>query len=511
MPKLSIWRNSRILRLGLPLAFGLALVIGLLLVMDAARTSEVALAQGPTVRYVAPAPTGNDNGNDCTNNSTPCATVQHAVDVADFGDEIRVATGTYTDVQARAGITQVVYISKTVTVRGGYTTTSNFADPPDPDANPTTLDAQGQGRVLFIIGDISPTIEGLRITGGFVKASGGGIYNKDANLALINTIITNNISSGTNWPDGLGGGVYAETGSVTLSGGQVISNSASYKGGGMCVWGGSVTLSGGQIIHNTAKGPTAWDGGGGMFVLGSATLNGVQIISNSASHGGGLYVYLSNVTLSGVQIIDNSAASGGGGMFIWTDSSVTLNGGEITNNSARRGGGVGSGGTFTLTNSVVSDNRADDLGSGLYIEGDSSLLLHTTIARNRDGDGSGVYITGITSTVALTNTVLVSHTVGITCTPGNTAILNGVLWYSNTVNYGGEGTITVTNEYTGNPAFAADGYHLTAGSAAIDRGVNAGVEDDIDGDPRPMCYGYDLGADEIRCFLYLPVILRNSG
>ena len=75
----------------------------------------------------------------------------------------------------------------------------------------------------------------------------------------------------------------------------------------------------------------------------------------------------------------------------------------------------------------------------------------------------------------------------------------------------GEGHITVTNEYTGDPAFAADGYHLTAGSAAIDRGVNTGVDDDVDGDQRPMCYGYDLGADEIRCLIYLPVILKNRG
>ena len=219
------------------------------------------------------------------------SSIQAAVDAASDGDVIKVATGTYTGVSARAGVTQVVYINKSVTIRGGYTTA--FTEPPSPEANPTTLDAQEQGRVLHITGNISPTVEGLRITGGYVKASGGGIYNKDADLALINTIITNNISSGTNWGDGLGGGMYVETGSVVLSEVQIISNSASYKGGGVCVWDGSVTLNGGQIINNTANGPTYWDGGGGVWVLGSATLSGGQIISNSASHGGGLYVYLS--------------------------------------------------------------------------------------------------------------------------------------------------------------------------------------------------------------------------
>jgi hypothetical protein len=435
------------------------------------------------------------------------SSIQAAVDDASDGDVIKVATGTYTGVSARAGVTQVVYINKSVTIRGGYTIT--FTEPPNPEANPTTLDAQEQGRVLYITGNISPTVEGLRITGGYVKASGGGIYNKDADLALTNTIITNNISSGTNWPDGLGGGVYVQTGSVTLSGGQVISNSASYKGGGVGVWGGSVTLNGGQIIHNTANGPTGWDGGGGMFILGSATLNGVQVISNSASHGGGLYVYQSNVTLSEAQIIDNSATSTGGGVFIWANSIVTLNGGKITNNSARRGGGVNSDGTLALTNSVVSDNRADDLGSGLLIKGDSSRLLHTTIARNIGGDGSGVYITGA-NTVALTNTILVSHTVGITVTADNTATLNGVLWCGNATDTGGAGAVIVTNEYSGDPAFATDGYHLTFSSEAIDKGVDAGVTKDIDGYPRPCGFAPDLGADEINC-LYLPMILKNSG
>jgi hypothetical protein len=113
--------------------------------------------------------------------------------------------------------------------------------------------------------------------------------------------------------------------------------------------------------------------------------------------------------------------------------------------------------------------------------------------------------------VALTNTILVSHTVGITVTAGNTATLNGVLWYSNTINYGGVGTITVTNEYTGDPAFAADGYHLTTSSAAIDRGVDTGVKTDIDGHPRPLSGGADIGADEVGQMLIPLYIYPDTG
>jgi len=67
------------------------------------------------------------------------ASVQDAVDDSKTGDVIKVAAGDYTGVQAQDGVTQVVYISKAVTIRGGYTTT-NWTTP-DPETNLTTLDA----------------------------------------------------------------------------------------------------------------------------------------------------------------------------------------------------------------------------------------------------------------------------------------------------------------------------------------------------------------------------------
>jgi fibronectin-binding autotransporter adhesin len=242
----------------------------------------------------------------------------------------------------------------------------------------------------------------------------------------------------------------------------------------------------------------------------------------SVDSGGGLYLLDVNraATISGNTVISNTA-NRGGGLFLETHSDATLSGNTVSGNTASGTYGLG-GGLYlahysdpTLTNNVVADNQANTAGSGLYIvEGSSPRLLHTTIARNSGGDGSGVYVTNEDSnysTVALTNTILVSHSVGITVTVDNTATLDSTLWHGNTADEGGAGTIvTGTHNYWGDPLFDADGYHLMDGSMAIDKGVDAGVTTDIDGDPRPQGSAPDLGADEwAGQVIYLPIIMKN--
>jgi hypothetical protein len=64
---------------------------------------------GRPVRAVGPlcvALTGTDTGNNCQNSASPCASLQRAVDVAEAGDEMLVASGTYTGVQNRSGKNQ---------------------------------------------------------------------------------------------------------------------------------------------------------------------------------------------------------------------------------------------------------------------------------------------------------------------------------------------------------------------------------------------------------------------
>jgi hypothetical protein len=101
----------------------LASLVGLVFSMLALRLEQATSAQAAAgIFYVAP-------GGVCGGGVPNCyASLQAAVDAAAPGDEIRAAAGTYTDLSVRPRqditttgfVTRTLYLSKTVTVRGGY-------------------------------------------------------------------------------------------------------------------------------------------------------------------------------------------------------------------------------------------------------------------------------------------------------------------------------------------------------------------------------------------------------
>ncbi|KPL19245.1 MAG: hypothetical protein AMJ93_13260, partial [Anaerolineae bacterium SM23_84] len=465
-------------------------------------------------------------------------TVQAAVDAAQDGDTVKVA-GTCTGVEVRAGITQTVYIDKSIIVRGGYTTTNWMVS--DPVANPTTLDAQGQGRVIYITGDINPTVEGLRITGGDADGLGGHnnqwwAYDAGGGMYIIyaTAIISNNrVFSNT---AGIGGGLFLRYGGGTTLNNNIVFSNTAVDGGGLGLGGSDATLNSNTVFSNTAS-----NQGGGLRIewFSNPTLSGNTVFSNTADRGGGLSVWwLSNPTLVGNTVTANTADHDGGGLFLEDGSDATLGGNTISSNAAGRNGGglflgrwLYRGSDAVLDNNFITDNSASSgHGSGLYVHSSSPQLQHNTVARNHGSGGEGLYVTSSEdpSQPQLHNTILVGHIVGITVTAGNTATLEATLWgtgtWANGTDWGGDGTVvTGTINVWGDPAFVnpdAGDYHIAPSSAAVDAGVYSLLNDDVDGQPRPMAFGPDIGADEYpapglrlnkRASLPLSQDVRNPG
>jgi len=400
-----------------------------------------AVQAAPGVLHVAPG--GNCGG------ASPCySTVQGAVDAAQTGDEIRIAAGTYSGVNNQGGKPQVVYIAKSLTLRGGYTTANWIT--PSPEANVTEINAQTLGRVAYITGtNTIVAFEGLRFTYGDANGLGGHSptsyenYDAGGNLYIDEATVTLNdchVTDGAAPSSGYGGGVYIRNGVLTATrtlwhtheaghGGaaylyratthiieSVFQNNRTTTmngdGPALTVSGGAFTLSGSTIQSSTAaqKAPFsgALDVNANPFLIESSVISGT--------------VYSSGVSLRGTGMLRSSTiqANQYGGVRIG-DSNITMIDNEVLYNGT--GGAYVEAGVYVsgvwnttvfLVRNHIHHNRhlyALAKGGGVYIapaaEGwvtlRDNLIEDNTAGKSEwipdDGYGGGVYINGSRATL----------------------------------------------------------------------------------------------------------------
>ena len=517
--QMSVHRNVRFV---LSMAIGWLLLAGLFLLLQG--TSPVARAD-PGRLFVST--TGSDTA--CTRGH-PC-NLQTALQQATDGDTIYVAAGTYTGTGAA-----VITITRSITLYGGWDGSASGPLVRDSTAHPTTLDGEGQRRVAYIGRHITVTMESLTVTNGLATDYGAGLYAQDTNLTLRHTIFYSNVANSLTSINTLGGGAYLRAGSLHLISSTFRANDAccngcpSTQGGGLYIY-GTLTAT---IENSLFEANDAWDGSGLMFDGGTRHPFLVRYTTfkdngQGLSPGNGYGGYGSAMALALVEALveDNTfvhnRAVNDAGAIRFSGGQLSLNRNLIANNIAYVASGiqVWHASPFTMTNNIIVDNRPGfTRAGGVEVRSDSTgTMLHNTIARNVGSYGGYGIEVRSGMPITLVNNILVGHTVGISVTAGNTATLEGTLWgtatWANETDWGGAGSIsTGTVNIWSDPAFVnpeSSDYHLASGSAAIDAGVDAGVTTDIDGDPRPIGAGYDIGADEFKPALYLclPVVLKD--
>ena len=227
------------------------------------------------------------------------------------------------------------------------------------------------GRVLTSK-NTSLTLENLKITGGKENYY-GGIYIESGNLTLKNCVVTKNESSNC------GGGIHFDGENLIVEGSEISGN----KGdpGGICVANvlAKTKIKDSNIKNNVAR------SGGGLDLAGDSTIEGCEISGNKAesSNGGGGGLILASNNKSCIikksVISKNIAGESGGGIYI-------------------------NGGTLSLESvAAIRENTAETDGGGIYIR-DGSLNLESGAAISNNTakkDGGAIYASCEYSTITV--------------------------------------------------------------------------------------------------------------
>ena len=275
--------------------------------------------------------------------------------------------------QKQCRVDSLVYAENgsTVNMSGGYVCGAS-----------TGTSGTGAGIIVKTNGDASF----LDLTGGVIAANyalkGAGVYSNGSNVSISkDAVISGNATfNGESDQPGYGGGIMAEGGIVTVSGGYITINrmakfcgtngNGCHGGAGLAANSGAhVTISGGQITGNYSE-----EAGGGVYVTDQGRggsrkdmawlkITGGIIASNVSyrSEGAGIRVgqkvdaMISGASKDGpVYITNNSCMSrfdwGGGGIFVQGSNETASDTGRLF-----------------VYNSYISSNTAGGYGGGVAV------------------------------------------------------------------------------------------------------------------------------------------------
>jgi hypothetical protein len=369
-------------------------------------------------------------------------TIQAGINVANNGDTVLVAPGTY--------IENIDFKGKGITVVSAS------------GAKVTIIDGAQKGPVVTFSTNESPAsvLRGFTIRNGNATTNigeGGGISVEGSSPTILNNVITNNQACEG---DGIGVGF----GSPVIKNNRILKNFDAACGG---IGGGGIGIRGAssaQIIHNT--------------------------ISNNrtGSYGGGIALWSGNAVLIENNIISgNTAGSNGGGISMFNDvSSVAIVQNVIKGNWSATGNGIyWSNPPLLLVSNTITDSAKASGGSTVWGDG---FCCSVTIVNNI-----------IVATAGATNAFVCNYVdfPPQAFTFNDAFSANGPAFAGMCTNQtGSNGNISANPAFVGN-----NNYRLMAGSPAIDVGNNSAPDlpkKDVAGKPRIVGGTVDVGAYEFQ-------------
>ena len=307
--------------------------------------------------------TANQGGDG--NQTTPFQTLQDALDIANDGDIIMIAAGTYSGNDVNTG----VYIQKLLT----------FEKYGDGEA---IFESNGQSSI-WSVGANSINISGLTFKNGHGNLGGAINFRNNVSNSVINATFINN--TGIEY----GGAIYVEgiVSNLTLNS-TFINNTASIHGGGIFIKGVADNLN----VYGEFRNNNAADRNGGAISVGSQLSNSTinaKFINNTAGYGGAI----SGTTVSNSVInstFENNVATGSGGAIYWFKVSDSLINSIFKNNSAERGGAIRFDGTFTksnLTSVFINNIASEDGGANCFSSVNNVNIIGDFINNTAKGSG----------------------------------------------------------------------------------------------------------------------------
>lgn len=133
--------------------------------------------------------------------------------------------------------------------------------------------------------------------------------------------------------------------------------------------------------------------------------------NNTAPYGVANIDQASNVTFSGSYFINNNGPLGYGSALSSSNSNITIINSTFSGNSGKNGPIVASSGTFTMHNSTICSNTAQDTGGLLFDQAVTALVNSSLIFNNSAGNDAGAFMVQGKSNVNVMNSQVFNNNV----------------------------------------------------------------------------------------------------